>query len=350
MLCSLVRPRYFVPVHGEYRHLAQHSAIAERVIAGLEARRSTSCWPRTATSCASTPTAPAVVGKAPTGRVLIDDTRVGEVADEVLRDRRHLADDGIVLPVVALRTAERRARGRARDRHARRGDARRRAATLSASTRAAADATSSAHCAWRSAPTPGLLREAIRVELRRFFRTTVRPPPAGAAGRHGNLETLTVERLRRLSRTDQRVRRRRPLRALRSSGSSRSSTYEPTDPVWFFTAGDAHPPANFVGLVGAFVAEAVVPAARLQPRSSSRRSRRAGWNFFWCRTVGRRPTPESVRRHAVRRLPGGACSASSLGSAERGRRDRSAPAATIGRVASASALAAPTSIGPARSS
>ena len=39
---------------------------------------------------------------APTGRVLIDGTRIGEVADEVLRDRRHLAEDGLVVPMLAV--------------------------------------------------------------------------------------------------------------------------------------------------------------------------------------------------------------------------------------------------------
>ena len=43
-----------------------------------------------------------IAGKAPAGRVLIDDTRAGEVGDEVLRDRRHLAEDGLVVPVVAI--------------------------------------------------------------------------------------------------------------------------------------------------------------------------------------------------------------------------------------------------------
>ena len=61
-----------------------------------------SCWPRTATSCSSTPTARRIAGKAPVGRVLIDGTRTGEVGDEVLRDRRHLAEDGLVVPVVAI--------------------------------------------------------------------------------------------------------------------------------------------------------------------------------------------------------------------------------------------------------
>ena len=43
-----------------------------------------------------------IADKAPTGRVLIDSTRVGEVGDEVLRDRRHVAGDGLVVAVVAI--------------------------------------------------------------------------------------------------------------------------------------------------------------------------------------------------------------------------------------------------------
>jgi ribonuclease J len=43
-----------------------------------------------------------IADKAPTGRVLIDTTRTGEVGDEVLRDRRHLAGDGVIVAVVAI--------------------------------------------------------------------------------------------------------------------------------------------------------------------------------------------------------------------------------------------------------
>jgi len=43
-----------------------------------------------------------IAGKVPVGRVLIDDTKTGEIGDEVLRDRRHLAEDGLVVPVVAI--------------------------------------------------------------------------------------------------------------------------------------------------------------------------------------------------------------------------------------------------------
>ncbi|HVC20865.1 MAG TPA: ribonuclease J [Vicinamibacterales bacterium] len=101
LMLSLVRPRYFVPIHGEYRQLALHARIAADVTAG-----------------ATSPTEVMLLEngdvlrfdaagahraeRAPVGRVLIDGTRVGEVGDEVLRDRRHLAADGLLVPVVAI--------------------------------------------------------------------------------------------------------------------------------------------------------------------------------------------------------------------------------------------------------
>ena len=116
-----------------------------------------------------------VAGKAPTGRVLIDDTRVGEVADEVLRDRRHLAVDGIVLPVVAVRkqdgelvgSPEIITRGVVAD---------------AASEALLVDAARLLDGRHRRAGVeertdPGLLRETIRVEMRRFFRNGRRGGP-----------------------------------------------------------------------------------------------------------------------------------------------------------------------------
>src|SRR5699024_173635 len=62
-------------------------------------------------------------------------------------------------------------------------------------------------------------------------------------------------------------------------------SYEPSDPVWFFTSTAAHAPANFVGLVGAFVAEASFQvlgyASFLVPAVFGV----LGWNFFWCSSV-----------------------------------------------------------------
>jgi ribonuclease J len=101
LVLSLVRPRYFVPVHGEYRQLAQHARVARRVLAGGD--RSVQVLLAQDGDIIQFDQAGArIADKAPTGRVLIDVTRVGEVGDEVLRDRRHLAADGIVVAVVAI--------------------------------------------------------------------------------------------------------------------------------------------------------------------------------------------------------------------------------------------------------
>ena len=106
LMLSLVRPQYFVPIHGEYRQLARHARIASRVSrnddspAGGERRR----HPLRRRRAGGSRT------RCRPGRVLIDGTRSGEVGDEVLRDRRHLSGDGLVVPVVEHRTAVRDAR------------------------------------------------------------------------------------------------------------------------------------------------------------------------------------------------------------------------------------------------
>jgi ribonuclease J len=98
LMLSLVRPRYFVPIHGEYRFLARHARVAQRMSGGSvdvllvengDVLRFDGEGAR-------------VAGKAPAGRVLIDGTRTGEIADEVLRDRRHLSADGVVVPVIVV--------------------------------------------------------------------------------------------------------------------------------------------------------------------------------------------------------------------------------------------------------
>jgi len=101
LMLSLVRPRYFVPIHGEYRQLARHAAVARRVFAGREPRPEVLLIENGDVLQIDAKGA-RVEGKTPVGRVLIDGTRSGEVADEVLRDRRHLAEDGLVVPVVAI--------------------------------------------------------------------------------------------------------------------------------------------------------------------------------------------------------------------------------------------------------
>jgi ribonuclease J len=101
LVLSLVRPRYFVPIHGEYRQLSQHARVAARVMSGTD-RKVQVLLAQDGDIIQFDDQGARIADKAPTGRVLIDVTRVGEVGDEVLRDRRHLAADGVVVAVVAI--------------------------------------------------------------------------------------------------------------------------------------------------------------------------------------------------------------------------------------------------------
>jgi ribonuclease J len=101
MVMSLIRPRYFVPIHGEYRQLAQHARVARRVMSGPD-RQLQVLLAEDGDIIQFDRQGARIADKAPTGRVLIDVTRLGEVGDEVLRDRRHVAGDGLVVAVVAI--------------------------------------------------------------------------------------------------------------------------------------------------------------------------------------------------------------------------------------------------------
>ena len=101
LMLSLIRPRYFVPIHGEYRQLSQHARIAKRVMSGPD-REVQVLLAQDGDIIQFDRHGARIADKAPTGRVLIDVTRLGEVGDEVLRDRRHIAADGLVVAVVAI--------------------------------------------------------------------------------------------------------------------------------------------------------------------------------------------------------------------------------------------------------
>jgi ribonuclease J len=167
LLLALVRPRYFIPIHGEYRQLARHARIAELMTSGLP----TSVDVITAENgdvIRFDHEGAGIAGKAATGRVLIDSTRVGEVGDEVLRDRRHLAADGVVVAMVAINRQtgavdtlpEMVARGFVTD-----GDS---DALLAESARLISVVIAEARVEERT--DPGLIQEKIRLELRRFLK------------------------------------------------------------------------------------------------------------------------------------------------------------------------------------
>jgi ribonuclease J len=97
-MLALTRPRYFVPVHGEYRHLLGHARLA--AAAGLPPERVLLI--ENGQGVELTRTSARVVGGFPTGRVLVDGTGVGDIGSVVLRDRQLLAESGMVVVSLAV--------------------------------------------------------------------------------------------------------------------------------------------------------------------------------------------------------------------------------------------------------
>jgi ribonuclease J len=97
-MLDAVRPRYFIPVHGEYRQLLQHAEVARE--AGISEDRIVVVEDGEAVELDATSIARAE--KISTGLVFVDGLGVGDVEQVVLRDRRHLAEDGILVVTLAL--------------------------------------------------------------------------------------------------------------------------------------------------------------------------------------------------------------------------------------------------------
>ncbi len=100
LVLNLVRPRYFMPIHGEYRQLSKHARLAEHLrFAGLEE----SFVMESGEILEIDHHGARKAGKVQVGRVCIDSGSVDDVVQEVvIRDRRHLSEDGIVLPIIAI--------------------------------------------------------------------------------------------------------------------------------------------------------------------------------------------------------------------------------------------------------
>ncbi len=97
-MIEAVRPRYFVPLHGEYRNLVHHARLA--VETGVDVRN---CFRLVSGDVLEIDADGARrAGTVPAGRVLVDGDRVGEVDAAVLRDRRHISEDGVVLVILAV--------------------------------------------------------------------------------------------------------------------------------------------------------------------------------------------------------------------------------------------------------
>jgi ribonuclease J len=97
-MLSMVRPRYFVPIHGEYRYLAQHARMARRIMNDT----ATVLLVENGTRLRFGDTGTCVRDSVPAGSVFIDGSHVGSIGQDILSDRRHLASHGIVVVSVLL--------------------------------------------------------------------------------------------------------------------------------------------------------------------------------------------------------------------------------------------------------
>lgn len=98
LLYTLVKPKYAVPVHGEYKHLRAQAKIAE----GLGIEKDNIFILSSGDVLELSEESANVTGKVPVGAILVDGLGVGDVGNVVLRDRQHLAEDGILIVVMAL--------------------------------------------------------------------------------------------------------------------------------------------------------------------------------------------------------------------------------------------------------
>jgi len=163
LMLSLVRPKHFVPIHGEYRQLARHARVAARV-----SRSTKVLLAENGDVIRFDDEGGRIADKVPAGRILIDGTRSGEVGDEVLRDRRHLSGDGLVVAVVTI--------GKQSGNLEETPDVITRGFVLDTRTEALLKEIPSLLAATLDAASveertdPGLIKEKIRVDLQRFFR------------------------------------------------------------------------------------------------------------------------------------------------------------------------------------
>lgn len=102
LMLSLVNPRYFIPAHGEVRHLMKHAEIAESI--GIKKEnifimKNGNCLEISQKNAK-------FVGDVPSGNILVDGLGIGDVGNIVLRDRKHLSEDGLIVVVVTISKTE----------------------------------------------------------------------------------------------------------------------------------------------------------------------------------------------------------------------------------------------------
>lgn len=98
LMLALVRPRYFMPVHGEFMHLTSHRDLA--LTMGMDKKNI--FLMKTGDVLEVSKAEAKIAGTVPAGQVLVDGLGVGDVGNIVLRDRKHLSQDGLMVVVVTM--------------------------------------------------------------------------------------------------------------------------------------------------------------------------------------------------------------------------------------------------------
>ena len=98
LIHSLVKPKYFIPVHGEYRHLRKHTEVAY----DLGMKKEDVFLINNGDVLSLSSKKGMIVDHVQSGQVLVDGLGVGDVGNIVLRDRRHLSEDGLIVVVVTI--------------------------------------------------------------------------------------------------------------------------------------------------------------------------------------------------------------------------------------------------------
>lgn len=102
MMLALTKPKYFIPMHGEYRMLYKHTELAKL----MGVRPQNTVIAENGAVVGLTRKSIKIEGSVPSGRVFVDGTGVGDVGSVVLRDRKHLAQDGMIVVVLAISTED----------------------------------------------------------------------------------------------------------------------------------------------------------------------------------------------------------------------------------------------------
>jgi ribonuclease J len=101
LMINLIRPRFFIPIHGEYRHLVKHAKLAQRV--GIPTERCILAVNGDVITFAEG--SGSISGTVESGRVFVDGKGIGDVGNVVLKDRKHLSEDGMVVVIIAINQA-----------------------------------------------------------------------------------------------------------------------------------------------------------------------------------------------------------------------------------------------------